>query len=229
MSCIRFLTNLDLARKELVYETIDKVVNEQGIPHDILSSDTQSIKLDHLVASGLLMGYPLTFNGKTKTFYFTPDLRNRFDGEGRGDKFEIIKSGISHFENAYWLANPPTGQLRFNPSVLLEKLLENGRAGNATAIGTDYELLVKKGLVMLRRTSGSRYEFLLPDSEKIADLEIICDAFKTRTILPKTDISEEVMGLKGEVIAGDSIVYRSRKNIQDKELTAQLLEKMFRI
>lgn len=227
---IKFMASLTEPNKTQVYSVIDKVCKEEGIPHDVLSGNVATSQLDIITGAGLLMGYPLTLNGNTQTFYFTPGLRNRFDKLGRGDKFEIIKTGISHFEYAYYLANPGTGQLSYNPTKLLDRLLENGRAGNATAIGTDYEALIKKGLIKIQPTFGSRFEFILPDSkEKIADLEAIRDAFSSRTILPQTEISLENMGIKGEVTTGDSLVYRSRRAIQAKELTKQLVSEMYKL
>jgi hypothetical protein len=107
-------------------------------------------------------------------------------------------------------------------------LIENGKAGNATAIGTDYDLLVKKGLVKIEPTSSSRYQFLLPASkEKIGDLEVIRDAFKDKWIVPKMDLS--VMGIPGAVIPGDSIVYRSSKLIQSKELAREYVHEVFKL
>jgi len=89
-------------------------------------------------------------------------------------------------------------------------------------------LLVKKGLVKLERTTGTRYQFLLPDSkEKIADLETICAAFKEKWIVPRIDLS--VMGIPGTVVPGDSIFYRSTKVIQAKELARQFAREVFKL
>jgi hypothetical protein len=227
---VKYIANLQHDRRNQVYSAITSVTQEQGAPHSMLTNVFSGALLDEVVGCGLLMGYPLALNGNSQTFYFTPDLRNRFDKVGRGDKFEVIKAGVAHFEYALRLATPSTGRLSMNPSVILDRLISNGRAGRATAIGTDYELLVKKGLVGINVLSGGRYEFILPDSkEKIDDLIAIKEAFETQTMLPTSSISEENMGLKGDILQGDSIVYRSKRALQAKELTKQLMEEMYHL
>ena len=121
-----------------------------------------------------------------------------------------------------------TGKLKFSPAVFLDRLIENGKAGNATAIGTDYDLLIKTGLVKIERTYGDRYQFILPTSkEKIADLEAIRDIFKEKWMVPQIDLS--AMGIRGDVIPGDSIVYRSTKSIDAKTLSREFAAEVFKL
>jgi len=225
---VKYLENQTDAERKEVFSIVEKVMQDQGVPHHTLKKAANENMINQMAGAGLILGYPVTFEGTTYPFYFTPDIRNRFDREGRGDKFELIKSGISHFQFAHRLAHQTTGKLNFNPSIFLDRLLENGKAGNATAIGTDYELLVKRGLVKLQPTYGTRYQFLLPDSkEKIADLEAVRDAFKEKWIVPGMDLS--IMGIPGAVVPGDSIVYRSSKLIQGKELAREYAHEVFRL
>lgn len=225
---VKYLENQTQKERKEVFSIVEKVMGDQGIPHDTLRKVANEKLINQMSGAGLILGYPVSFEGATYPFYFTPDIRNRFDREGRGDKFELIKSGMSHFQFAHRLAEQSTGRLSFNPSIFLDRLLENGKAGNATAIGTDYELLVKKGLVKIEPTYGTRYQFLLPDSkEKIADLEAIRDAFKDKWIVPKMDLS--IMGIPGAVVPGDSIVYRSSKLIQSKELAREYVHEVFKL
>jgi len=225
---IKYLENQDQERKKEVYSIVEKVMEDQGIPHDTLRKVANEKMINQMAGAGLILGYPVAFEGNAYPFYFTPDLRNRFEKEGRGDKFELIKSGVSHFQFAHRLANQTTGRLNFNPSIFLDRLIENGKAGNASAIGTDYDLLVNKGLVKIEPTTGSRYQFLLPASkEKIGDLEVIRDAFKDKWIVPRMDLS--IMGIPGAVVPGDSIVYRSSKLIQSKELAREFVHEVFKL
>ena len=198
------------------------------MPYDNLAIKYNTNILDQVAGVGLLYGYPLKIGTSENVFFFTPDLRSRFEREGRGDKFEIIKPGISHFQFANKLAAPSTGRLSLNPSVILNRLIRDGYAGDATAIGTDYELLVKKGIVKIEHTSGSKYKFLLPDSrEKIADLEAIRDAFESKQILPQIDF--EKFGLRGKLESQDSLVYRSKRAIKERELAQQFCKDVFHI
>ena len=225
---IKYLENQTTGKRAQIWATIEKVLNDEGLPHDTLKTQTDELMINQITGAGLLMGYPLSISGKNCPFYFTPDVRNRYDREGRGDKFELIKSGVAHFQYAHRLAELATGKLKFSPSVLLDKLLENGNAGNATAIGTDYDLLLKKGLIKIEPTQSGRYRFILPTSkEKIADLEAIRDAFKEKWIVPQIDISS--MGIPCKVIPGDSIVYRSTRAIQAKSLTQEFAAEIFKL
>jgi len=225
---IKFIANQSQDERKRIYSVIESVLQDQGVPHSTLAQKSEENLINQIVGAGLLMGYPLSIGDSTHVYYFTPDLRNRYDREGRGDKFELIKTGISHFQFAYRLADARTGKLRFSPYIFLDKLLEKGTAGNATAIGTDYYLLVQKGLVKIERTYGTRYRFLLPDSEeKIADLETIRDSFKDKWIVPRIDLS--VMGIPAGAIPGDSIVYRSRKVMQAKELAREFASEVFKL
>ena len=126
------------------------------------------------------------------------------------------------------MAKARTGRLKLNPCVFLNRLIENGFAGDATAIGTDYDLLVKKGLLKLEPTFASRYRLLLPDSrEKIADLEAIRDAFESDQILPQIDFSD--YGLKGKIFVNDSLVHRSRNFITGKPLAQEFVREIFKL
>jgi hypothetical protein len=225
---VKYLQSQTQAEREEVFSIVEKVMEDQGIPHDTLKKKAKENIISQMAGAGLILGYPISFEGAVYPFYFTPDIRNRFDNEGRGEKFDLIKSGISHFQFAHRLAEQATGKLSFNPSVFLDRLLENGRAGDATAIGTDYELLVKTGLVKIEPTHGTQYRFLLPASkEKIADLEAIRDAFKEKWIVPKIDLS--AMGIPNTVVPGDSIVYMSSKLIQGKELAREYAHEVFKL
>lgn len=223
---IKYLENQSEKKAVEIRSVIEKIMNNEGLPHDSLKNEVNEKMIDEMTGSGLLMGFPVSIGGRNCPFYFTPDVRNRFDREGRGDKFELIKAGISHFQYAFRLAEEMTGKLKFNPSVFLNRLIDNGKAGDATAIGTDYDLLVKSGLVKIENTYGNRYRFILPESkEKIADLEAIRDAFQDKWVMPQINLS--TMGIPCEVIPGDSIVYRATKAMQAKELAREFAKDVF--
>jgi hypothetical protein len=225
---LTYLRSQTESKQQEIRSVIESVLTNQGLPHDALKAGADEKLINQMAGAGLLMGYPLSIGSRTCPFYFTPDIRNRFDKEGRGDKFELIKAGMAHFQYAFRLADQNTGRLKFGPSVFLNSLLEKGKAGDATAIGTDYDILVKNGLVKLEPTTGNRYRFLLPESkEKIADLEAIRDAFEEKWVVPQMDLS--TMGIPSTVITGDSIVYRSSKSMQAKSLAREFAKDVFNL
>jgi hypothetical protein len=223
---IKYIGSLTEGEKLEARTAVHQVTFNQGIPHSALSNSVPDQFASAMAGAGILLGYPMSIGNETEVFYFTPELRSRFETEGRGDKFELIKTGISHFQYAYNLANPSTGRLRFNPYVLLDKLIETGKAGDATAIGTDYSLFVQKGLVRIERTSGDRCRFILPDSkDKIADLIAIRDSFKDRILLPTIDY--DCMGIQGDPHISDSLKFRSSRFIHGKNLAQNFMKDLF--
>lgn len=225
---VKFISSRKETERAKIYGAVETILQDQGIPHESLMEKITEPKIDEIVGAGLIMGYPITIGDTSDVFYFSPDLRNRFDKEGRGDKFELIKTGVSHFQYAHRLANFTTGKLRFSPYMLLDKLIESGEAGNATAVSTDYGLLVQKGLVKIQPTYGTRSKFILPDSkEKIADLEAIRDVFKDKWVVPKIDFSD--MGVPSDALAGDPLIYRSRRVIKGRELMSEFMREVFNL
>jgi len=223
---IKYVASRSESERQKINEAIQKVTSDQGIPQSTLNSTVPQALSDQLAGSGLLAGYPIAIGERAEVFYFTPDLRSRFEREGRGDKFELIKTGVAHFQFAHKLADPTTGALKFNPSVLLDKLLDTGETRSATAIGTDYALLVQKGLVRIEPTYGDRYKFCLPNSEdKIQDLRAVRDAFADKPYMPKFDLA--AMGIPGQPITSDSLHFRSRKAIKGKILAQSFTKEIF--
>jgi hypothetical protein len=224
---VRFIAHAGESREKIA-EMVKLVDADQGIPHSIAQGQVGKGLWDQVTGAGLVLGYPITIGATTETFYYTPQVRSRFEREGRGDKFDLIKTGMSHWQFAHRLAQPVTGKLKYSPKVFLDRLIERGRAGDCTAIGTDFQLLIDRGLIMIEPTYGSRYRMVLPDSkEKIADLEAMRDAFGEDWFAPKAPFPDDISGIPGEPKGQDSLVYRSRKSVAGKGLAQDFLREMF--
>jgi len=216
--------------KQQIAQMVNLIDSDQGMPDSVARARVGGAAWDKLVGAGLLLGFPITIAGTSDTFYFTPQVRSRFEREGRGDKFDLIKTGVSHWQFAHRVADPSTGRLKYSPRVFLDKLIEKGRAGNCTAIGTDFQLLIDRGLVKIEPTFGSRYEMILPDSkEKIADLQAMRDAFSGDWFAPRGQVPDDISGIPGEARGHDSLVYRSRKSLSGKAFAQDFLTVMYEL
>lgn len=223
---ISHLSNSNFRDRDEINIINEEIHSDQGLPQSYLARSHKSCLIKGIIGTGLALGCPLSFGGSSETFLFTPDIKNRYESIGRGDKFELIKLGIAHFQFASKLADPATGSLKLNPSVLLTKLLDKGKAGNASAIGTDYYPLVQKGLLGIEQLENGRFGFTLPLSkDKIADLEAIRDAFQSRTLMPS--LSLDATKFDGNIDFGNSINTRSKYSIDAKQMTTDVLKEVF--
>jgi len=89
---ISYLSSQTDDSRNNINDLISAVTEDQGIPYNMLASRYGAQLPNQVAGVGILYGYPLAIGSDENTFYFTPDLRSRFEREGRGDKFEIIRS-----------------------------------------------------------------------------------------------------------------------------------------
>lgn len=227
---IKYIANQTEDQQRNIYNVVGSLRSNQGLPEDVLKANYSQDLLTQLASSGITNAYPITIDVRDCIFHYTPDIRSRFEREGKGDQYDLIKLGIAHFQYAHHLAESNTGRLKFSPYVFLDHLIEYGQSRTpATAIGRDYSLLLKKGLIRIERASGNRFHMLLPVSkEKIADLEAIRDAFEVQEIIPKVEL--ELGGIPlDNVVGGDSITYRSRQFIKGRDLARDYAKNIFMI
>lgn len=87
--------------------------------------------------------------------------------------------------------------------------------------------MVKKGLIKIEKAdSSNRYYMVLPDSrEKIADLQAIRDAFEYQEVVPAGD--SEIANSLRNAKEGDSIRYRSRSFVKNRELSQQFIKDIY--
>ncbi len=225
---IKYISNQTDDEKQNIYRLVDFLRSNQGMPEKTLMESFPGKMVGQLASSGITNAYPIIIDVNDCKFFFTQDIRNSFEVKGKGDQYDLIKLGISHFRYAHHLATTSTGRLNLSPHVFLNHLIEKGRSKSpATAIGRDYNLMVKRGLIRIEKADASnRYYMLLPDSkEKIADLEAIRDAFEYQEIVPASDA--EIANSLPNAQEGDSLQYRSRAFVKNRELSQQFIKDIY--
>lgn len=129
---------------------IEEVANQPGLPESQVRS-TETRWIDFAVSHGLVQRSVVqTSDGSDQRFLFTPHLaRDPFGGESRdpsGHARQLVGSMV-------YAATFAEYKLR-SPYAFVRRLIQDGEAGDASPIGTDYPMLETAGII--RVVPGSR-------------------------------------------------------------------------
>jgi hypothetical protein len=141
----------DAKAKEEVGALIEEIGEYPGIPQDHVTS-TDSRWIDFAVSLGLVQRSLVeTTEGRQRSFLFTPHMaRDPFGVAGRdssGHVRQLVGSMIYAATFARYRLEVP--------ATFVRRLIEDGEAGDASPIGTDYPMLETAGIV--RVEAAARY------------------------------------------------------------------------
>jgi hypothetical protein len=152
------LAALPADRRDALRSLMDELHEHEGRPvEEIESADPDLVKL--AATQGFVDATEITTaNGKTATFHFTPRFRGF--GVSRDDVPDVldqVKLVVASFAFSTRFAS---NKLR-DPELFLRRLIEDGYAGNASPIGTDYGAMERQKIVNVEPTSSgsSRHRF----------------------------------------------------------------------
>ena len=129
-------------RKE-VGALIEEVAASPGMPETQVSS-TQKKWINFAVSHGLIhRSVVITSEGKERAFLFTPHLAKDAFGEPRKDLSGHVRQLVGSMVYAATFARYTLD----DPALFVRRLIERGRAGNASPIGSDYPMLETAGIV----------------------------------------------------------------------------------
>ena len=151
------LAALDPTQREVLTYLINTVRENQGYPESLLRIEATQHGTHHLV--DLAIGIALMnrtelrlANGTTRSFLMTPhfyyDLRDEF-GEDMCDRVKIFLDSI---RNGQYFGSRSTGKI-LDPERLLRALIDRGSIGPATAIGQDYIVAEKAGIIRVTKSN----------------------------------------------------------------------------
>lgn len=179
------LSYMPSGEKEMVTECLNQVSGNQALPVERFSGDRSL--LNTAQAIGLVDIVEVnTSAGDRKEFLFTPHLTTHPDVALFADDLlndvRSVLSCVTYGENFSRISRLG-GTQRDKTINFLNKLLRNRTAGDATAIGVDYNLLEERGIITVEPTPtppGGRYQMRLlrPEPLKIA-LQVIEDSLKS--------------------------------------------------
>jgi hypothetical protein len=138
-------------------------LSKLGVPDNLLTGARKV---------GLVDGARVHTAGSERLFAFPPDLDKRLFG-GRADVAHQRKLFTAHILNGHYFAPSTNGRIN-DPVLLVERLIERGSVGPATAIGREYPLLESAGIVRTRMAFGERrYLDLVQRDVAVDSLELI--------------------------------------------------------
>jgi hypothetical protein len=149
------LAALPADRRDALRSLMDELHKHEGRPvEEIESAPPDLVKL--AATQGLIDATEITTaTGKKATFHFTPRFRgfgvSRDDVPDVLDQVKLVVASFA-FSTRY-----ASNKLR-DPDLFLRRLIEDGTAGNAPPIGTDYGAMERQKIVNVEPTSpGSRF------------------------------------------------------------------------
>lgn len=193
------LSHLHEPRRSLLLELIEKVRAYQGLPEVDARQWSTSEGDDGLIDFGVGLGLIdrtdiLTSQGTTTSFLTTPHLYGEIaatQGKDVCDRIRLFLDSIRHGQHyGQWL----TGRIS-EPVSLLNKLINTGEIGQCTAIGRDYVLVERAGVVKVRQgTKPGQYVMELIQKDTV---ELIRDILANRIRPLGMELSER-SGVPGQ-------------------------------
>jgi hypothetical protein len=159
------LSHMDANERALLLELISRVTKYQGMPEiaatNWLSTQGKPLLLQFAVSVGLLDRTEiLTKEGNRQAFLTTPHLYGEIaatHGRDVCDRVRLFLDSIRHGQHyGEWV----TGKIS-DPVLLLTRLLDKREIGPCTAIGYDYILVEKAGIVTVEPHKFKSNQFVM--------------------------------------------------------------------
>ncbi|MCJ7490629.1 MAG: hypothetical protein MUP15_00460 [Dehalococcoidia bacterium] len=155
---VRALAALSGEIREGLRSLLEELHSHEGRPtREIEAARPDLVRL--AIAKGLIEAVDIvTAEGKKATFHFTPRFRGfGVSQEQAPDALDQVKLVIASFAFSTRFARY---KLK-DPEIFLDRLIEQGYAGNASPIGTDYGALERQRIVDVERIlpGSDRYRF----------------------------------------------------------------------
>jgi hypothetical protein len=211
----RAVSHLDRNRRDVLIALVDMIRQYQGLPFEqaqtwVKQSGAADI-VDFAVGLHLLdRTVIVTATGENRVFLTTPHLYGEVaaaHGKDVCDRVRLFLDSIRHGQHyGKWY----TGKIT-SPGRLLEKLLSTGEIGPCTAIGKDYQLVEKAGVVNVRPSPTKPGQFTM---------HLVQDD-TVRTV--KDVIAQETAGFTG-VVTPSTGVFGQESFVSAEAMRAQLGE-----
>jgi hypothetical protein len=161
----RALSSLDNTERAVLLEMVDRVKAYQGMPETLLRKFAQENNANHLldlaIGVGLINRTDIQMTAvASRAFLTSPHFYGDLAEEHGEDMFDRVKIFLDSIRNGQHFGDPWTGRI-VAPEALLSKLVNTGEIGPCTAIGRDYVMSEKAGIVRVRRAgSGSSQHYM---------------------------------------------------------------------
>jgi hypothetical protein len=159
------LSHLPPDRRDVLLKIVELVAGYQGMPYasavNWVTKEGEPDLIDFAVGVGLLdKTQILGGDAITQEFLTTPHIYGELaatQGKDVCDRIRLFLDSIRHGEHyGRWY----TGKIT-DPAKLLTKLVDSGEIGPCTAIGRDYQLVEKAGVVNVKPSSWKPGQFVM--------------------------------------------------------------------
>lgn len=137
---------------------VDSVRKYQGYPGDVLRSVAAKHGITNMLDLGIGVGLIVETwielgGGNRRSFLTTPHFHADMAAEHGDDVCDRVKLFLDSIRNGQHYGLPWTGRIT-DPSRLLQKLINTGEIGPCTAIGRDYTMVERAGIVDVKRSKS---------------------------------------------------------------------------
>lgn len=159
------LSHLHPARRDVLLRLVELVRDYQGMPiasaNSWVKQQGQPEVLAFAVGIGILDKTQIAVpGGGSREFLTTPHIYGELaatQGKDVCDRVRLFLDSIRHGQHyGDWY----TGKI-LDPSILLTKLVDSGEIGPCSAIGTDYQLVEKAGVVNVKPSKYKKGQFTM--------------------------------------------------------------------
>lgn len=175
----RALSGLKTDSRAALEAIVEKVRSYQGYPEELVRKWTKENNcegmLDLAIGVNLITRTSITRgDGSSNNFLTTPHFYADVRDEFGGDNCDRLKIFLDSIRNGQHFSSSGRGKIKA-PRALLSALLDRGSVGPATAIGEDYALAERAGVVRVERSgTSSRYNLVPVQKDVIKKtLEVI--------------------------------------------------------
>lgn len=193
------LSHLDANKRALLLHLIQSVRDYQGIPErdakNWAAQNGDAALVDFAVALGLLERTEILNNeGNTTSFLTTPHLYGELAATHGRDVCDRVRLFLDSIRHGQHYGQWHTGRIN-DPVTLLGKLVDTGEIGPCTAIGRDYVLVEKAGVVKVKPSARpGRYVMQLVQKDTV---ELIRDILENRVRPPEMN-AQPSSGMAGQ-------------------------------
>lgn len=158
------LAPLDQSDREILAHLVNTVRSNQGYPETLFLKEASRNGATHLarIAIGIALVNRtelIMANGTKRTFLTTPHFYAELKDEFGEDMCDRVKIFLDSIRNGQYYGSMSTGRI-LDPELLLRALINRGEIGPATAIGTDYIVAEKAGIIRVDRHSKGNRAFM---------------------------------------------------------------------
>lgn len=191
------MTNFSREEREALEIIVETVRKHQGYPEELLRHWARNNNVEKMfnfaLGVGLVSRTGIKTPGGTTHFLTTPHFYAEVAEEFGEDVCDRVKLFLNSIRNGQYVSPSSRGRIR-EPVALLRALLNNAAVGPAPAIGSDYTMVERAGIVKVEHSDSDGYSMTLIQSDVAQKtLEVVQTQAMTpnKRVLSANDLSNK--------------------------------------